>query len=129
MIQLQILSGKMAGSLWTARHFPVRVGRGTDNELQLEDPGVWEKHFAIAFDRGTGFTLRAETDALVTVNQQPIRSQILCVGDSIEIGSARLRFWIAEPDRRSLRWSEMTVVASIAAVVGVEIWMLCALIA
>jgi hypothetical protein len=128
MIQFQILTGKMAGDSWSARHFPVRIGRGAENELQLEEAGVWERHLTIEFDPATGFTLRAEPEALVSVNQRPARTQVLQPGDSIEIGSAHLRFWLAEPVRRGLRANEFTIWTLIAAVLGTEIWMLCRLL-
>ena len=124
MVQLQILSGKLAGVSWTARQFPVRLGRGAENDLRLEEAGVWEQHLTIGFDPATGFTLRAEPDALVTINQQPARSQVLRPGDLIELGSARLRFWLAAPVRRSLRWREWALWVVIAGVFAVEIWLL-----
>ena len=44
MVQLNILSGKKAGTRTVARHFPFRIGRAAGNELQLEDDGVWDQH-------------------------------------------------------------------------------------
>ena len=129
MIEFQVLSDKVAGVSKTARHFPVRVGRGVENDLRLEEAGVWDRHFSIEFDPAAGFTLQAEHDALVSVNQQPVRSCVLRVGDSIEFGSARLRFWIAPPARRGLRWRGIMVWALIVAVMVFEIWILCRLLA
>ena len=106
MIQIQILNGKMAGVSWTARRFPIRLGRGAENDLQLEEAGVWEQHLTIQLGDNTGFTLHAEPGALVTVNHQPATSQALRPGDLLEIGSTQLRFWLAEPNRRSLRSNE-----------------------
>ena len=119
----------MAGVSWTARHFPVRVGRDSENELRIEDQGVWNRHFAISFDPVEGFTLEAGSDALVNVNHQPVRTHHLRPGDTIEIGSARLRFWIAEPSRRSLRWREHTFWILLAVIIVVEIWILLRLLA
>jgi len=124
MIQFQILNGKLAGGYWAARHFPVRIGRSVENELQLEDAGVWENHFSVEFDPATGFRLQAAPEALVTINQEPVRMQELRPGDIIEIGSARLRFWLAEPVRRGLRVNEFAVWAMVAAIFGIEICML-----
>jgi len=124
MIQLQILSGQLAGVSWTARQFPVRLGRGAENELRLEEAGVWEQHLTIEFDPALGFTLLAQPDALVTVNDQPASSQILRAGDLIALGSARVRFWLSEPVRRSLRWREFAVWTLIAAIFGTELWLL-----
>jgi hypothetical protein len=72
--------------------------------------------------------LHPEREALVTVNQQPVQSHVLRAGDSIEFGSVRLRFWIAEPTRRRLWWPELAAWLLIGSVVGIEIWMLCHLL-
>ena len=56
MVQLQILSGKQAGALWVARRFPVHVGRAADNDLQLEEDGVWDEHLQLDFDPAEGFS-------------------------------------------------------------------------
>ncbi len=116
MIQLQILSGTMAGVTWTARHFPVHVGRAHSNDLCLPDPGVWDEHFTLNFDAHEGLVLTALTEALVTVNQQPVREIRLRNGDSIESGSVRLRFWIANPVQRSLRLHEAFIWLLIAGI-------------
>ena len=47
MVQLRILSGKMAGVDITARHFPFRIGRSAAAELQLQEDGVWERHLEL----------------------------------------------------------------------------------
>jgi len=125
MIEFQILSNKLAGVSKAARHFPVRIGRSPENDLQLEEAGVWDRHFSVEFNPATGFTLQAEPDALVTVNHLPVRSCVLRVGDSIEFGAARLRFWIAPPARRGLRWRGLAVWALIVAVLATEVWILC----
>ena len=124
MVQIQILSGKKAGVTWTARRFPVRLGRGVENDLQLEEAGVWERHFTIQWDDNTGFSLHSEPGALVTVNHQPASSQALHPGDVLGIGTTQLRFWLAEPTRRSLRGSEFAVWALLAGVLILEAWVL-----
>lgn len=116
MIQLQILSGRMAGVTWTARHFPVRVGRASCCDLQLEEPGVWDAHFTLACDPQGGVTLSALTDALVTVNHETARETRLRNGDSIEIGSVRMRFWISNPVQRSLRLREAFIWALVVGI-------------
>lgn len=52
MIQLHILSGKKAGSLAVAGHFPFRIGRAPENDLSLEDAGIWEQHVTLEFKKG-----------------------------------------------------------------------------
>ena len=106
MVQFQILSGKQAGARWVARRFPVRLGRAEGSDLRLEEPGVWDRHCELSLDPAEGFILTAQPDALLTVNQQPVRSLCLRNGDSLALGSVRLQFWLAESRQRSLRLRE-----------------------
>lgn len=109
MIQLQILSGKMAGTRWTARRFPVRIGRATSNDLQLVEDGIWDEHLELHFDRSEGFSLATLSDALLTLNHERVAVARLRNGDLIEIGSVRLRFWLGEVRQRGLRLREAFV--------------------
>lgn len=117
MIQLQILSGKMAGTRWTARRFPVRIGRATSNDLQLLEDGIWDEHLELSFDRAEGFLLSTLSDALLTLNHEPVSAARLRNGDSIEVGSVRLRFWLNETQQHELRlrewfvWGLVTVIS------------------
>jgi pSer/pThr/pTyr-binding forkhead associated (FHA) protein len=116
MIQLQILTGKQAGARWVARRFPVRVGRDTTSDLRLEEDGVWDRHCELSFDSVQGIVLAVQPNALLTVNQESVSSpHRLRNGDSIELGSVRLRFWLADPALRSSRIREWFVWALIAA--------------
>jgi len=38
---LRILSGKMADDIQVVRHFPFRIGRSAENNLRLDEAGVW----------------------------------------------------------------------------------------
>jgi pSer/pThr/pTyr-binding forkhead associated (FHA) protein len=116
MIQLKILTGKMAGPTWVARHFPVRIGRSTRADLQLEEPGVWEEHFQITLDVKQGFIVETQPNALATVNGEPTQQSILHNGDLIEIGSLKIQFWLGEAVQRGLKIREGLVWAIIAAV-------------
>ena len=48
MIQLKILTGKMAGTEGLARHFPLRIGRAASSGFRVDDDGVWDSHLEIA---------------------------------------------------------------------------------
>jgi predicted component of type VI protein secretion system len=120
MIQLDVLSGKQAGSRTVVRHFPFRVGRARENHLRLDDDGVWDQHLAIEFQNG-GFGLSVAPDALVAVNSEPFQNQNLRNGDTITIGSAKLRFWLAAARQRGLRTRELFVWTLIAAVTAAQI--------
>jgi len=119
MIQLNVLSGKKAGSQAVVRRFPFRVGRASDNDLKLDDDGVWDQHLALGFQSG-GFNLAVAPSALVAVNGEPFQNQTLRNGDVITIGSAKLQFWLAAARQRGLRFRELFVWVLIAAVTAVQ---------
>ena len=127
MVQLQILSGKQAGTRWVARRFPAQLGREAACDLRLEEPGVWDRHCELGLDPAQGFIVTAHTDALVTVNQQTVQSAQLRNGDLLVLGSVRLQFWLAEPRQRSLRLREaavwMLILVLCLAQVGLVYWL------
>jgi pSer/pThr/pTyr-binding forkhead associated (FHA) protein len=117
MIQLKIVSGKMAGAVMAARHFPVQVGRAPDAHLQLEENGVWEEHLQIDFKPGTGFVLEARPNAITSVNGRHVQTTILRNGDLIEIGSTKIRFWLGEVRQRNSRireWLVWTIIVCVS---------------
>jgi pSer/pThr/pTyr-binding forkhead associated (FHA) protein len=128
MIQLKVLSGKKAGAAWVARHFPVRIGRSADADLQVEEGGVWEQHLQLDFNPAEGIVLSTQPDALATVNGQAVHQTILRNGDTIDIGSLRLQFWLSETRQTDLRLRESSTWTAIAAIslgqIGLIYWLL-----
>jgi pSer/pThr/pTyr-binding forkhead associated (FHA) protein len=106
MIQLNILSGKKAGTQSAARHFPFHIGRAAQNDLQLDDDGIWDKHLVLEFLKKEGFKLTASENAIAAVNGESVQNKILRNGDIITIGSAKLQFWLAAAQQRGLRGRE-----------------------
>jgi FHA domain len=106
VIQLKIVGGKQAGTSWVARRFPVRIGRIQPSELQLEEPGVWDRHLAIEAVATKGFLLKTQPQALVQVNGEPVCESWLRNGDVIEFGSVKLQFWLANAEQPGLRIGE-----------------------
>jgi len=106
MIQLHILSGKKAGSLAVASHFPFRIGRASENDLSLEDAGIWEQHVTLEFRKKEGFHLATAANALAAVNDKPVENILLRNGDVITLGSAKIQFWLAAAPQRGLRLRE-----------------------
>ena len=116
MVQLKILSGKKAGASWVARRFPVRIGRSSGIELQLEEDGVWDQHLQLDFHPPDGFVLSGHPDAITSVNGVPIQKTVLRNGDTIEIGAAKVQFWLGETHQSGLgfrEWLTWTVIAVI----------------
>ena len=109
MIQLNVLSGRKAGSQTVVRRFPFRVGRAAGNDLELDDDGVWDEHLTLEFQRSGGYALSAAPDALAAVNNQPVQSARLRNGDIVSLGSVKIQFWLAAARQRSLRLPEFSV--------------------
>jgi pSer/pThr/pTyr-binding forkhead associated (FHA) protein len=117
MIQLDVLSGKKAGSRTVVRRFPFRVGRAPENQLRLDDDGVWDRHLAFEL-RPAGFGLAVAPNAPIALNGESFQNQTLRNGDIITIGSAKLQFWLAAARQRGLRVREgflWTLVAAVTA--------------
>ena len=110
MIQLRILSGKKAGDNQVVRHFPFRVGRARENDLVLDEPGVWDKHLALEFQKPDGFVLHPAADAFAAINEEHQKTSArLRNGDIISFGSAKIQFWLDAPRQRGLRLQEVLV--------------------
>jgi len=116
MVELRIVSGKMAGTSWSARRFPVRIGRAANSDLRLEEDGVWDDHLLLDFERGEGFILSAQPNALTQVNGQSVEQTRLRNGDEITLGSLKLLFSLARPRQASLRWREILTWTGLALV-------------
>ncbi len=127
MIQFHILSGNQAGHVTEVRRFPFVVGRNDDAGLRLDDPGVWEQHLEVDFER-TGFSFSARGEALALVNGERVESGYLRNGDVIDLGSARLQFWLARTRQESLRWREtltwIGLLAILAGQAGLILWLM-----
>ena len=121
MVQLQVISGKMAGSVHAARHFPFNIGRARNADLRLEEPGVWEEHLRLSLVPGEGFVLQARPPALAALNGQPFDEALLRNGDAIEIGGLKLRFWLGETRQKKLRWREAWIWALILLITAAQI--------
>lgn len=91
MVRLQILTGKQNGAVFEGARFPIQAGRSKDCDLVLDDLGVWPRHFRIDW-QAEGLILEAESDALLNVNDTPVRRAVLRNGDVMTVGAARIRF-------------------------------------
>ena len=124
MIQFKFLSGKMAGGSWTARRFPVRIGRVPGADLQLEEQGVWDQHLQIDLDPNEGFVASIPSGALAAVNGHQVERAVLRNGDTIEIGAVKLQFWLAGSRQTGLRIREWLTWLAIAAISLGQVWLI-----
>ena len=125
MVELKNISaGRLAGDSQVVRQFPFRVGRAADAHLRLEEPGVWDQHLRLDFDPAQGFIATALGDAGITVNGWPITSAILRNGDTLDLGSVKLQFWLAAAPQARLLVSQTFIWFALAAVSAAEIALL-----
>ena len=120
MIQLRILSGQMAGDIQVVRHFPFHIGRAAENNLILDDPGVWDYHLTLEFQKKEGFILHTAPETFAAINDEPQTSARLRNGDTISFGSAKIQFWLATPLQRGLRLRELCVWLLLAGVTAFQ---------
>lgn len=106
MVQLTILNGKKAGTEWSARRFPVRIGRSSACDLRLEEDGIWDQHLDLSLDPAQGVILSVRPDAFAMVNSRAIQQTALRNGDLIGIGALQMRFALSPTRHRGLRIRE-----------------------
>jgi len=118
MVQLNVLSGRTAGRQLVVRRFPFHIGRAPENELALDDDGIWDRHLTLDLQRGQGFTCAAAVNALVSANGQPVQTTVLRNGDIITLGSVKLQFWLAAARQRAWGAGELFVWLLVAGVIA-----------
>lgn len=101
MVELRVLGGRSPSEFWV-HPVPFLVGRRGAN-LELEQPGVWERHFVIDRSKDGTFVVVPQAEALLTrdgrvlTEPTPLRN-----GDVLEAGSIRLQFRLRAARQRSL---------------------------
>ncbi|HWU90749.1 MAG TPA: FHA domain-containing protein [Kofleriaceae bacterium] len=90
-VKLIAVSGASAGRE-IAIDGPVRVGRGRDCDLRLDDPGVADEHLVIT---STPLGFRAEARAPALFNGAPGDTRVLAHGDELILGTTIVRFTVA----------------------------------
>jgi pSer/pThr/pTyr-binding forkhead associated (FHA) protein len=116
VVQLDILTGKQAGTSWVARRLPFSLGRSSPATLVLEEPGVWDRHAEFALRPGEGIAVSSLAEATLNVNGQPVQQALLRNGDVIEAGSVKLRFGLCHTRQRGLWLRETLTWIALAAV-------------
>ena len=119
MVQLSILSGKLAGDIQIIQDGRVFVPlRGVFEQLGASV--VYSNGTIDANGNGRDISLQiGSTQA--TVNGQPQKSTRLRNGDIISIGSAKIQFWLAPAPLRGLGLREALVWLLVASVVASQL--------
>ncbi len=120
MVQLNVLSGKLAGRIVRARRFPFRVGRAAASDLRLESDGVWDQHLTLDCRLADGFVVDSGSDALTRLNGERVQRATLRNGDILEIGCEKVQFWLSAPRQRGLALRECLTWLGLVLVVASE---------
>ncbi|MBU6410893.1 MAG: FHA domain-containing protein [Verrucomicrobia bacterium] len=123
MIEVRFLSGKQAGRAVIVGEFPFRIGRAAQNDLQLDDPGVWDRHLRVELQREhRRFIVAVEANALAALNGVPIQTSPLRNGDVISFGSATLQFLLSPVQQRQPRLLELFVWSLLVAMTAGQVF-------
>jgi pSer/pThr/pTyr-binding forkhead associated (FHA) protein len=121
VVQLDILSGKKAGTSFVARRFPFQIGRAADSTLPLDDSGVFDRHATLTVHRRESVVLSVQPGALASLNGDPVQTAALKNGDVIELGGAKLRFTLAAARQRNQRWREVATWIGLALLCAAQV--------
>ncbi len=124
MVQFKILSGRRAGQVVLVSSFPAVVGRLDSADVCIEENGVWDRHVTIELENTTGYHARLSEHALGSVNGQEFTRHHLRNGDVLELGAARLQFWVGAAVQSNLRWREHMIWIGLLALVAVQFFLL-----
>lgn len=127
MVQLRVLNGSRAGTAYMASRFPVTIGRASEDDLQVIEPGVWDQHLQLDFQLPDGFRLRRLGEGRASVNGAEFDELTLRNGDVIDLGAAKLQFWLGEVRQSNNRLRETLFWLALVGLVIVELFLLGAL--
>ncbi len=122
--RLDILNGRLAGQTRMVERLPFSIGRHAEAGLRLEEPGVWDQHVELEWRFPEGFVARRRADASATVNGQPFTEQRLRNGDVLELGGAKLQFWLGDVSQKRLALREVLVWAALALLAASQLWLI-----
>ncbi len=120
MVQLRVLNGSRAGTAQTASRFPCTIGRASGDDLQLVEAGVWENHLQLDLRVPDGFRLSRLGQGRASVNGSEFDELLLRNGDVIELGAAKVQFWLGEVRQSDNRARETLVWIGVVALVLLE---------
>ena len=125
MVQLRVFSEEKQQYFAKYDDFPVRIGRGKNCQLKLNDTGVWENHLELDLNNEGYIVIRAMSGATAMINGQPLDdTQLLRNGDLIEIGLINIQFELGAVRQKNLTVRETAVWTLLVAVTIIEIYLI-----
>jgi len=120
MVRLDVLTGSKAGMKVSCARLPVRVGRAAENDLTVEDAGVFPSHFTIHRQKDD-LILQVGVDAMVTVNGEVVKEAGLRNGDVIGLGATKLQFGFTPVRQASLAGRELATWVALGVLIFGEV--------
>jgi hypothetical protein len=121
IVHLRVLAGKDTGAVRVVRRFPCLVGRSPKAHLRLEEAGVWDRHLRLQVNAREGIVAEVLPGALATINGKLFDRNVLRNGDLIEVGAARLQFWLGPTRQRTFLTREYLTWLVLAGVCAAQI--------
>jgi hypothetical protein len=121
MVQLRMLSGAEAGTVQGVRRFPCLIGRCSAADVRLEQAGVWDRHLQLELTPEQDITAAVLPGALAMLNGERLERTPLRNGDIIDLGAARIQFWLAPTRQRSVLLRERLTWVGLGLVCAVQI--------
>ena len=124
-VLFKIVSGKKAGASLAVRRFPVRIGRSSQADVQLDDAAVWDEHLEVSLGAARDFIAATRSNALATINGDALTEpRVLRNGDVIGVGAAKLQFWLPDPGQRGLSFREWLTWTGIALICAGQVFLI-----
>lgn len=124
MAKLSVISGKKIGLNAVINDSPFVVGRSKEVDLQIDDDGIFDRHFQITHSAGDGYYLEVFEPALVSVNDVYIKKIRLKNGDFIQSGNVKFRFWLAEVKQKNFIFYEILFWSWLALLTGFQVFLI-----
>ncbi len=121
MLLLRVTDSRGAVTQHLAEAFPYQIGRSSQADLRLQEPGVFENHASIVPSEKARFVVQTEGESLLLRNGEPVRRVQLAPGDEFLIGSARILVSLAPAKQKRLAASEAAVWLLLAGVMASQV--------
>ncbi len=100
---------------------PFVIGRAAGASLQVQAPGVWDRHLIVDLDKEQGVMAEAGPSATITLEDRPVGRHPVRAGEILGLGAVTVEFLLSPLERRRLGAWEVGVWVLWMAVAAVEV--------
>ncbi|MFM7215513.1 MAG: FHA domain-containing protein [Verrucomicrobiota bacterium] len=122
---IELATGESGGArVFEGNRLPLLVGRGQADHI-LDLPGVWDRHLMLSRDEEGWLMVAPQGEAMVFRGGERIGGATrLRNGDTLELGSVRLRFRISSCRQRPLKILETSAWLILLALAAAQVLLL-----